>query len=140
MLGTTFHKTAIQLWHWLNVWHIYLYILGKLGFPFLPSDYKPTSRYIELSIGDVQDRTGNIIDNDEAYRIDVKVANANIEIVGKTVAGLLNGGHTLLSLYQYSSEIPEAAIVDYPRFHYRGTYGEYFKLWTFRSVDIISRI
>ncbi|XP_072028444.1 putative beta-hexosaminidase [Amphiura filiformis] len=96
------------------------YLADKLGLPFV--EEKPSRRYIELSIGDVQDRSGNQVDNEEAYRNDIKVTNEIIDIVGKSVAGLLHGAHTVLSLYQHSTEMPDVVIVDYPRFPYRGMF------------------
>ena len=81
---------------------------------------QPQSRYILLSIGQVVDIIGNVINNDEAYRIDVQRQGQMISIVGTTPTGLMYGAQSTWSLYDTSSQIPEVTIVDYPRFGYRG--------------------
>ena len=92
----------------------------KLQLQYVNKDKQPASRFIKLTIGSVQDREGNPVINDEAYRMDIKATNEVIEVVGNTGNGLFHGVNSLWSLYDSSSEIPDVSVVDYPRFPYRG--------------------
>ena len=99
-----------------------VYVIEKLDLEFVSFDQKPSTKYIELQIGEVEDREGNQISHEEAYRIDLNARNEFIHLTGNTEAGLLNGAHTIFSLYDYSTELPDVIVVDYPRYSYRGKF------------------
>ena len=77
----------------------------------------PSNRYILINMGQVD---GVDINNTEAYELHVMPDISVINITGSSSAGAFFGIQTLLSLHSYSSIIPKADVVDYPRFPYRG--------------------
>ena len=97
-----------------------MHLIGKIGIQWVGMSKRPQSRYILLSIGQVVDKIGNVINNDEAYRVDVQRQDQMIGVVGTTATGLMYGVQSTWSLYDTSPQIPEVTIVDYPRFGYRG--------------------
>jgi hexosaminidase len=90
--------------------------LARSLFPAaLPAGGGPALR---LSVGAVEGQ-----DSPEAYRLDISAAKG-IDIVGNSAAGVAHGLQTLRELMPLPGsavqELPELAIVDAPRFGYRG--------------------
>ena len=81
---------------------------------------RPPSRYILLAIGQVYDRYDYPIENEEAYSINVVKNTEIIFIVGNTIAGVLNGAQSMMSLFDNGPLIQEILVTDFPRFGYRG--------------------
>ena len=65
----------------------------------------------------------NFLFSDDSYRLNIDPKGLKIQITGPTCRGVFYGIQTLLSLLGQSEtgrKIPQAAILDWPRFEYRG--------------------
>lgn len=90
------------------------YIARQTGLSLKTSAIEQSSNSIELKLSDD-------IASDEGYELSVE--SGNVEIEGKTSAGVFYGMQSLLQLMpivQGSVKIPAVEIADAPRFEYRG--------------------
>ena len=80
----------------------------------------PTYQAIILDIESVTDRSGKLIETEEAYHLVVDAVTSVVTIKGSSVTGVLHGVQTLISLAHPDNTVQEVDIIDYPRYKYRG--------------------